>query len=395
MTAFADGTKQQALNDLRLELEAQVKGKRCTGCHSDVWPAWYEGTWQLRCREGFGPEIERRPNHVAERLGKMIQRYETRVDGMMEPVQAPSYLPEHRTMTIQEFKERQDLIKYVVSEMQENVHYGQIPGTRDKSLWEPGAEYLRAAFNIQWGYELVDELEDYETGDFRYRFFVFHLLGPGIRGPGWEASAWSKERKFWCRGGKNGCSPNCLQDHEPSMERQMLPHNVRDRALKRGFVALIRNVTGTTGYFKGELDVSSESVASNNGVDPDQHPWLVTCPEHNKDWFRSGNMREPAHKQGNDWCNQSKVLKPLIDSELEKVITDSWDRNELNTWLKHNFDGKTWSQLSPRRQLEAIDRLKTTPPPSATGSQEETPQTDGSQDAPEHPVPESQDDLPF
>tara|TARA_Y100000310_G_scaffold343702_1_gene452567 strand:+ start:459 stop:1664 length:1206 start_codon:yes stop_codon:yes gene_type:complete len=379
VTEYADGSAALASRREFDRLTAETTGQTCYRCHSRVWVAWKDGAWKVRCLEGFNPDPVKTKLQLARREGMTIQRYSSELPEMMNQGGAIGTMPEQRPMTIEEFDQRQGLIKHVVSQMEVGVHYGVIPGTHDNSLWEPGAEYLRAAFNIQWGYELVEQREDSSTHDYYYQFFAFQQLGPGVRGPGWDASAWSKERKFFCRGGRDGCPKDCPQTHQPSMEAQMLPHNVRDRALKRAFVAMIRNVTGTTGYFKQALDNEPDDfdvdIPQGDGTD---HPWLAACPEHKQAWFQSKKMREPAHKQGAGWCNQSVVLKPLLDDELKKLTADSWEPKDVTTYLKENFGG-TWSQLSPKRKLDALDTLNTTAPPSAQAppsTGEEPPQDD-------------------
>ena len=164
----------------------------------------------------------------------------------------PSASPQ--PLSIQEFEDRIALVRRVVETMQDGVHYGRIPGSNGRSLWEPGAEYLRMAFNIGWDYEIVDAEEDTEKHVYSYTVRAHQLTPAGVKFGGWIASATSRERKFYCRGGsqeKGGCPRQCKQEHPPlGMEAAMLPHNVRDRAIKRAFVAMIRNATGTTGYFQ-------------------------------------------------------------------------------------------------------------------------------------------------
>ena len=142
----------------------------------------------------------------------------------------PSASPQ--PLSIQEFEDRIALVGRVVETMQEGVHYGRIPGSRDRSLWEPGAEYLRMAFNIGWDYEIVDSEEDIEKHVYSYTVRAHQLTPDGVKFGGWMGSCSSQEKKF------------------KGMELAMLRHNVRDRAIKRAFVAMIRNATGTTGYFQ-------------------------------------------------------------------------------------------------------------------------------------------------
>ena len=124
----------------------------------------------------------------------MIQRYSPETSEVMH---APTAIPS-TPMTIEEFDQRMGLIKHVVEQMQDKVHYGIIPGSHDRSLWEPGAEYLRAAFNIAWSYEVIEQTEDYRSWTFRYPIRAFQLLGQGVEGPSWVASGSNRERKFWC-----------------------------------------------------------------------------------------------------------------------------------------------------------------------------------------------------
>ena len=96
----------------------------------------------------------------------------------------------------------------------------------------------------------------------------------------------------------------------------MLPHNVQDRALKRAFVAMIRNVTGTTGYFKQALDAEGSGATTGSSM---------LCPIHKKTWFKTGRMTDFAHpiegqvgaRGGKVWCNREQVLAELRDSEGE------------------------------------------------------------------------------
>ena len=360
------GEAQAALDALYATLERVAHNKRCLNCKSRVWVAWARDTWRLRCVEGWDPKTENQPHYAEERMAKMTQQYDPRVGDLAVPeypAQDAPLVVAPRVPTIEEFDQRQALIKHVVAQMKDGVHYGIIPSTSDRSLWEPGAEYLRMAFGIQWDYTVTLEREDMETGDFFYRVRAFHVLPSGHRVGGWEASAWSKERKFWC---SRNCAKPCPQDHPAlGMEFGMLPHNVRDRAIKRAFVALIRNVTGTTGDFKEGLEVDDAPAQgpAPRGGNGDKHPWLVECPIHGVSWFKTEKMREPAHRVDNDWCNQSKVL----NAALKDIMADSWSREEVNAWIKAEYQGKPWSKLTPEQQVDVIDGLKSMPPPSSDG----------------------------
>lgn len=123
------------------------------------------------------------------------------------------------------------------------------------------------------------------------------------------------------------------------------------------FVAVLAGYEATT---------AEEMTAHDDSGEADDHPWLVVCPVHNIRWFKTAKMREPAHRIGDDnfACNQSRTLKPLLDQALREIVADSWEKKDVDTFLKEHFDG-TWSTLSPKVQLDAIEQLKHTPPPNA------------------------------
>jgi hypothetical protein len=363
---------------IKAQLEAEAKISVCDDCFSDIWVAYVDGAWQLRCSQGFTPKIVKLKNQMSRRAGMALQHSNPDLPVVIEG--RAITMPSQEPLSVDVYRERRNLITEVIKDMEENVDFGIIPGTHDKSLWEPGAERLRFGFNIQFTNVVVDQREDFENHEYYYRYLCTQLLGPGINGPSWEASAWSRERKFWCKGGRGpeACPNPCDGKHGPlGMEATMLSHNVRDRAQKRAFVAMIRNVTGATGLFKGsgaDRADSADSATYQDGDDspaPGQgndHPWLVQCPVHKRNWMKSPKMREFGHPpltKGGEFCNQSTVLKPMLDKQLDVTEQETaWDRKGMNEALKTFFDG-TWSQLSPRKQIEAIEWFKANPPVGA------------------------------
>lgn len=362
-------------------LTTEAKDLICDDCLSVVYLAWYEGIYQLRCLNGFEHNFIKRKNQLSIRRAQAMLDRNPDLPAVIDASgRAITTNPDPQPLSITSYRERRALMAEVVGDMEEGVDYGIIPGTHDKSLWEPGAEALRFTFNIQFRNECLLEEEDFKTHLYRYRYKCTQLLGPAIDGPSWEAFGTSLERKFWCKGGRgpDACPNPCDVEHPPKgMEPAMLPHNVRDRVQKRAFVAMIRNVTGATGLFKGagadrydsadDIPYGDDDQAAGGG---NNHPWLVTCPVHNVKWFKRGNMPEHGHRKDNDteWCNRSRTLKPMIDEQLKEIVADSWEKKDVDSFLKANFGG-TWSTLSPKVQLDAIEQLKTTPPP---GSQEPT-----------------------
>lgn len=323
----ANPETEQYLEEYARQLEASAKGKWCLICGwQQPSPAWdgKNNTYKLRCDCPEGPTLVKRDT-VAERMGQMVKEREMVLhEGKYREI-APA-VSEQAPLTIETFKQRIELVKAVVAEMVEGVHYGIIPGTHDKSLWEPGAEYLRMAFGITWGYEMQMEQEDYGASDFHYKVRAFALGPEGAEIASWTASAWSRERKFFCKGGDRGCPNPCDQQHEPrGMEKAMLPHNTRDRAIKRGFVALIRNVTGTSGYFKQALDTSTEvGEAPADGSLPAE--WPCQEPKCTGTMQLRSGSRGPyySHKKGANWHNlDASKVREMIAAQPTTPATEA------------------------------------------------------------------------
>ncbi len=235
-------------------------------------------------------------------------------------------------MSVSEYKARRDLIKAVVQDMVPDVHFGIIPGTRDRTLWEPGAEFLRQALNVQWDYEFTVKDEDHETFMYRYAVRAYQLVtgptGEIVRAGGWEASGHSRERKFWC---SKDCPRPCGADHEPKgMDPGDLWNNVKDRVIKRAFVNMIRNVTGTSGLFKTAVVDAAESA---NG-----QASKGNCPKHNVPFMhrvgtsKAGNPYDfwaCPKKVGKDFCPEKPVDKAPenepgpTDDEIEEGLADA------------------------------------------------------------------------
>ena len=274
-------------------------------------------------------------------------------------------------MTVQEFKNRTELIKAVVGEMKDNVHYGLIPKTKGgRSLWEPGAEYLRAAFRIAWDYVWLLEEEDFEKNKFRYRCRAFATNPDGTIYAAWEAHASSDESRF------NGFP---VADY---------PNIVRDRCLKRAFVNLIRNVTGTSGEFKGALDTTDAGSAKVEDMpfDPSEmalEDWMERCPIHGVEWRENRNGFAHTHGAANKtWCNRDRIIAAEVLSRMELVAKSAGQsKAEVNSWIKSNYNGRTRSALNEAEQIEMVEAYTEAMVTLSAGADEE-------KDATPDPAPE-------
>jgi hypothetical protein len=373
----------------------------CVGCDTRPRKAWMgmltgESNYGLRCNCWPKPAMIVRQSHqvdlsAARRHGEMMGDYMQEQMGMdpntaiavPQATDIASKAPP--PMTVEEFRARQELIRAVVGEMKLDIHYGHIPGTSGtaRSLWEPGAEYLRAAFRVAWSYKILESFEDRETHTYRYKIQTFALNPDTSSYASWIGSASSRERKFFCR---RSCQSDCSQQHAPAMEAEMLPHNVLDRAIKRSFVALIRNVTGTSGDFQTVMDEGQDvaGTASANGTQAGtaaarrgsytNAEIRDGCPKHNEAWEQG--QYGPYHKmpRGQDLCSLTKVLTAFIQ---EAGSNQDLTVVQINDWLKRaEAFGETLSKLDTDKKITLWRMLLQGPLPTSSevnAPQEENP----------------------
>lgn len=361
------GASPEAVAQRRLfqDLTAQTKRLICDRCDGRVWVAWAGETWALRCKEGFQPDIIGTNLQESRRSGTIMSQQTTDLANIVDPAPAlPATMSDQQHMTIAQFKDRQELRQYVIHSMVEGKHYGKaFESAKGLSLLEPGAEYLRAAFNVAWDYDVVVALEDWSKMEFYYEIRAFQLLAPNVRSGGWTGSAWSKEKKF------NG------------MEPTMLHHNVRDRALKRAFVLTIKNITGCSGDFQGSdeevIPAIPEQAAKPQGNAPHLGEW-GNCPQHDIPWVPReteygvliSHRQEDAPK---GWCRFSDLYAQQFKAVFEEAFGHI-SQAEANEWLKGNFEGRTWSKLTPQEMLDSIELLR--PPASVDPEQAPPPAVD-------------------
>ena len=65
---------------------------------------------------------------------------------------------------------KKSMREFVKSQIKEEIDYGVIPGTKKKTLLQPGAEKLANLYTLIPVFELTKEIEDWEKGFFYYRY---------------------------------------------------------------------------------------------------------------------------------------------------------------------------------------------------------------------------------
>ena len=107
----------------------------------------------------------------------------------------------------------------------------------------------------------------------------------------------------------------------------------------------------------GELPKAAEGPQAEPSSD--HSSWLKVCPRHNEPWFKD-NFGKLTHKnEDGSWCKSIYVFGEWFGLACMKC---GWAKDDntldINDFLKRNFDGRTWSKMSPEEQLQAIEMLR-------------------------------------
>lgn len=103
---------------------------------------------------------------------------------------------EIQVMPIQDAVQRYNaVLEFTKTVMKSGKDYGIIPGTDKPTLLKPGAEKLCSLFNLAPEFIMADELKDFESGLFYFRY-ICRLTHNGVLVATGEGSANSKEKKY-------------------------------------------------------------------------------------------------------------------------------------------------------------------------------------------------------
>lgn len=351
----------------RVDAEAAARKLVCAECASYPEPHLVQDpehefrmVWTVRCTASRGVHRLRLKgkgaieHYVMTGEGTAItrqqaeRRYQKMVDERGIAVRVgdgtdPGMSGELVPLTKEQYLARLDLMEAVVSRMKDGIDFGTIPGTSKPTMYLPGAEMLRMAFNIPVRSETLEKTVDMDKdGGYvaaRVRGYVQdasgHVHYEVIR------SCSSMEPRFnpW-RG---------------STRRHELIDLVEERAQKRAFVHAVRHMTGASRYFLGAaVDAAEakepEAPVSQAGLSVEK------CPLHGTAWFE--NKYGFSHKitGTQEYCKPGQAYRPALEAVVAKA---GWNINAVNPWIKEQpeYTGKTWSALTPAQCVEVIAQI--------------------------------------
>lgn len=218
---------------------------------------------------------------------------------------------------LKEFKaDVQAMAKLLQNAMHEGYDYGIIPGTKKKSLFDPGAEKLAKFYGLTPSYEMVKEIEDFDKGFFyyKYRCTLTHFKTGKVAGSA-ERSCNSFEKKYLYG----------YMNKRNSTEQLIEKINTyQAMAQKRAFVEAVKTATMASEIFIA--NVEDEVEAPNAPVTQEENPERVKLIRHFYGVAKQRGFLADAAKKG----------------------------------LKNKFSVESTSNLTNKQIMEAIESLETT-----------------------------------
>lgn len=180
-------------------------------------------------------------------------------------------IQEQKPLTATEIRQQVNTIQHVLKQvMQENTHYGKIPGTNAPSLFKPGAEKIMATFRLS----ADPEVTDLSDGD-QIRYLVKvrllsvsgHFVGAGIGECSsneekykwrnavcqeeFEEASPDRKREKWNKGYQNAPAYKRLQIRTEPAD---LANTILKMAKKRGLVDAVLTATAASDIFTQDVE---------------------------------------------------------------------------------------------------------------------------------------------
>lgn len=215
--------------------------------------------------------------------------------------------------------------------------YGVIPGTKNRCLFQPGAEKLALFFGLQVSVHCEARNEDWQSGFFFYRYRATVKRG-GQHIVDVERSCHTREEKYayvWVEATKpdksreaemktaktgrniklwkNGRQDWVWQERRPNPDPFSLQFVVEAMAQKRAYVAAVKKALAATGYFATEADFPDEVDDTSEPA-----PMPAAAPTRRP---ASDAVDEPAGPQLSGLAKQVDALRSALNWTPENVLT--------------------------------------------------------------------------
>lgn len=307
---------------------------------------------------------------------------------MQETADLPAAINIEREMSVQELTAQALKINHILEAvMTEDIHFGVIPGTVKKTLYQAGAEKICATFRLAPRYE-IEDLSEPHNNFYRYRakcllvtirdgLFVGSAMGEASTAE--EKYQWEKavsERHF------ESTDPTKRRIHfkKDGTEALQVQRNCADLAntvlkiaCKRAYVSAVKGATAASDIL--DVDLDEEAVADlKKSEQPEskkqkttikQGPKLAfgrskgkavndpTVPVEDLEWmakYLTEGLQKPERAK---WNEQDKAMIAMLDTEIWRRRSAS---PEPNAAEQEAISDEAWAALCKewawKRKLE-------------------------------------------
>jgi hypothetical protein len=236
----------------------------------------------------------------------------------------------------------------------DGADYGVIPGTKNRSLFQTGAEKLALLFGLTVTALCVEKQEDWEKGFFRYTYkatasFKGHTIREVTRTchtrekkyayvwvtrpappPEVQKEMLEEMRARWGSEWVNKQKTKVWQERRDNPDPWSLQFVVEAMAQKRAKVAAVKEALAATGYFSQEIDfedfktvidVTPEPIApvkESKPVDPKRQTLTDICTELKAKGITQAQIKERA----DSLCDGNADFKALSPGDVDGLIED-------------------------------------------------------------------------
>lgn len=149
--------------------------------------------------------------------------------------------PTHSKAIAQTAEHYQAMVAFVKGQMQKDIDYGIIPGTKKPTLLKPGSEKLIRLFNLRPHLNLMDSVVDFEKP-----LFYFHYRCSLYRGEEMVGEA-------------DGCCNSMENKYKKQQYRIFdLTNTICKIAQKRALVAAVLSSCGASEFFTQDIEAIVE-----------------------------------------------------------------------------------------------------------------------------------------
>ena len=156
---------------------------------------------------------------------------------MLAPSVAVEIAPVYQNAIAQTASHYKVMVAFVKAQMQKDIDYGVIPGTKKPTLLKPGAEKLCRLFNLRPHLKLIDSIVDFEKP-----LFYFH----------YRCSLYRSEVMV---GEGEGCCNSMEAKYQKQKHRIYdLTNTICKIAQKRALVAAVLSSCGASEFFTQDIE---------------------------------------------------------------------------------------------------------------------------------------------